>query len=105
MQVTSLLSRQEHEESCAACDHDHEHAPVELWQTLVGVVFVINAFLVDWLFQQAHAVASGRAVLGAITLGYPILWPGVKDIDRGLLSIADCVSIAGLAASASGDCH
>src|SRR5437899_1350147 len=103
MQVTSLLSRQEHEESCAACDHDHEHAPVQLWQTLVGVVFVINAFLVDWLFQQAHAVASASAFLGAITLGYPIVWTAMKDIYRGLLSINELVAIAVLAAFASGD--
>src|SRR5437899_352428 len=103
MQVTSLLSRQEHEESCAACDHDHEHAPVQLWQTLVGVVFVINAFLVDWLFQQAHAVASASAFLGAITLGYPIVLTAFKDLRQGLLSINELVAIAVLAAFASGD--
>ena len=65
MQVTSLLSRHEHEhdESCATCcGHDHEHAPVRLWQTLVGVVFVLNAFLVDWLFEQGHTVASASAL-------------------------------------------
>ena len=70
MQVTSLLSRHEHDESCG-CEHDHEHAPVRLWQTLVGVVFVLNAFIVDWAFQQGHAVASASAFLGAIILGYP----------------------------------
>jgi Cd2+/Zn2+-exporting ATPase len=106
MQVTSLLSRQEHEHgdaSCASCDHDHEHAPVRLWQTLLGVVLVINAFLVDGLFQQAHAVASASAFLGAITLGYPIVWTAMKDIYRGLLSINELVAIAVLAAFASSD--
>src|SRR5579859_4436136 len=106
MQVTSLLSRHEHDpanESCAACGHDHEHAPVRLWQTLVGVLFVINAFLVDWFFQQAHAVASASAFLGAITLGYPIVWTAMKDIYRGLLSINELVAIAVLAAFASSD--
>jgi len=106
MQVTSLLSRQEHndaEASCASCEHDHEHAPVRLWQTLLGIVLVINAFLVDWLFQQAHAVASASAFLGAITLGYPIVWTAMKDIYRGLLSINELVAIAVLAAFASTD--
>ena len=47
MQVTSLLSRHEHDrpgmdESCATCGHEHEHAPVGLWQTLIGVVFVVT---------------------------------------------------------------
>jgi len=111
MQVTSLLSQHDHEhdESCATCGHDHEHAPVRLWQTLVGVVFVINAFLVDWLFQQAHAVASSStiasasAMIGALILGYPILVTAIKDLKQGRLSINELVAIAVLAAFASGD--
>ena len=100
MQVTSLLSRREHDDACG-CDHDHEHAPVRLWQTLVGVVFVLNAFIVDWLFQQGHAVASASAFLGAIILGYPIVWTAMRDLYRGILSINELVAIAVLAAFAS----
>src|SRR3974390_1275981 len=107
MQVTSLLSRHEHEhadgESCATCGHDHEHAPVRLWQTLIGVVFVLNAFLVDWLFDQGHTVASASALVGAVTLGYPIVWTAIQDIREGMLSINELVAIAVLAAFASGD--
>ena len=105
MQVTSLLSRHEHDhdESCPACDHDHDHAPVRLWQTLIGVVFVLNGFIVDWLFQQAHNIASASAFLGAIILGYPIVYTAVKDIWRGILSINELVAIAVLAAFASTD--
>ena len=105
MQVTSLLSRHEHAEgeSCSTCGPDHEHAPVRLWQTLVGVVFVLNAFIVDWLFEQGHTVASASALLGALTLGYPIVWTAIKDIRSGLLSINELVAIAVLAAFASGD--
>jgi Cd2+/Zn2+-exporting ATPase len=109
MQVTSLLSRKEqlhdamHDESCATCGHDHEHAPVRLWQTLVGVVFVLNAFIVDGLFDKGQTVASVSAFLGAITLGYPIVWTAMKDIYRGLLGINELVAIAVLAAFATGD--
>jgi Cd2+/Zn2+-exporting ATPase len=106
MQVTSLLSRDshdhEHDASCS-CGHDHEHAPVRLWQTLVGIVFVINAFLVDWFFEQGQTIASASAFLGAITLGYPIVQTAIKDIWRGVLSINELVAIAVLAAFASGD--
>ena len=102
MQVTSLLSRDEHDDSCG-CEHDHEHAPVRLWQTLVGVVFVLNAFIVDWAFQQGHAVASASAFLGAIILGYPIVWTAMRDLYRGILSINELVAIAVLAAFASTD--
>ena len=106
MQVTSLLSREEHNhkgEDCASCGHDHEHTPVRLVQTVTGVIFVLNAFVVDWLFQQGHTVASGSAMIGAIILGYPIVWTSVKDIWRGILSINELVGIAVLAAFASGD--
>src|SRR5579863_7240758 len=109
MQVTSLLSRSEqdheagHEGSCEACGHDHEHTPVRLWQTLVGVVFVLNAFLVDWMFEKGQTVASISAFLGAITLGYPIVQTAFRDIYRGLLGINELVAIAVLAAFATGD--
>jgi len=114
MQVTSLLSRHEHEhdhehEHGASCacgpdhGHDHEHAPVRLWQTLVGIVFVLNAFIVDWFFQEGHTISSASAFLGAITLGYPIVYTAVKDIWKGILSINELVAIAVLAAFASGD--
>src|SRR3989449_3049954 len=102
---TSLLSHQEHahDESCSACGADHEHAPVRLWQTLLGVVFVVNAFIVDWLFAQGSAVAGAGAFPGAIVLGSPIVWPAVKDLRTGVLSINELVAIAVLAAFASGE--
>jgi Cd2+/Zn2+-exporting ATPase len=106
MQVTSLLSRrQEHDASCPSCehDHDHDHAAVRLWQTLVGIVCVVNAFIVDWAFDRSQTVASASAFVGAIILGYPIVWTAVKDVYRGLLSINELVAIAVMAAFASGD--
>ena len=109
MQVTSLLSRNEHQHeaggdaSCEACGHDHEHTPVRLWQTLVGVVFVLNAFIVDWMFEKGQTVASISAFLGAITLGFPIVQTAIKDVYRGLLGINELVAIAVLAAFATGD--
>jgi len=85
------------------CGSDHEHAPVRLWQKLLGVVFVVNAFIVDWLFAQGTAVASASAFIGAIVLGYPIVWTAVRDLRAGVLSINELVAIAVLAAFASGD--
>ncbi len=105
MQVTSLLSQHDHEHGpdCSSCGHDHEHASVHLWQTLLGVVLVLNAFVVDWAFDAAHTVASASAFLGAILLGYPIVVTAIKDLKRGHLSINELVAIAVLAAFASGD--
>src|ERR1017187_5990371 len=93
MQVTSLLSQHEHEYG-SDCGHDHEHSVVHLWQAVLGVVFVLNAYVVDWLFQQGTTVASASAMIGAIILGYPIIVTAVKDLRQGRLSINELVAIA-----------
>jgi Cd2+/Zn2+-exporting ATPase len=74
-----------------------------LWQTLVGVVFVVNAFVVDWFFDRGQTVASVSAFLGAIILGYPIVLTAIKDVRKGTLGINELVAIAVLAAFATGD--
>ena len=102
MQVTSLLSQHEHGPECG-CGHDHEHSVVHLWQAVLGVVFVLNAFIVDWLFDAGSTLASASAMIGSIILGYPIIVTAVKDLRRGNLSINELVAIAVLAAFSSGD--
>ena len=103
MQVTSLLSRHEHEHKpeCGS-GHDHEHSVVHLWQAVAGIVFVLNAFVVDWLFNQGTMVASASAMIGAIILIYPIVVTAIKDLRIGRLSINELVAIAVLFAFASG---
>jgi Cd2+/Zn2+-exporting ATPase len=101
MQVTSLLSREEHEHDHQ--DHGHEHIPVRLWQTVVGVVFVANSFFVEGIFEKGSMVAGLSAMVGALILGYPIITTALKDIRRGILSINELVAIAVLAAFASGE--
>jgi Cd2+/Zn2+-exporting ATPase len=104
MQVTSLLSHHEHEHGPdCGCGHDHEHSVVHLWQAVAGIVFVLNAFVVDWLFNQGTTVASASAMIGAIILIYPIVVTAVKDLRVGRLSINELVAIAVLAAFASGN--
>src|SRR2546421_1548388 len=103
MQITSLLSREDqhtHDASCGACG---EHAPVRLWQTLIGVVFVVNAFIIDGLMSHGGTIASASALIGACVLGYPIVMTALRDVRAGVLSINELVAIAVLAAFASGD--
>ena len=107
MQVTSLISQaeehsHEHGDGCG-CGHDHEHSVVSVPWAVIGVVFVLNAYVVDWLFQSANTVASASAMIGAIILGYPIIVTAIKDLRRGRLSINELVAIAVLAAFASED--
>src|SRR6266480_2148165 len=103
MQVTSLLSREEHDHHHDAAHADHEHIPVRLWQMVAGVIFVANSFLVEWVFAKGSMVAGLSAMLGAMTMGWPIVTTAVKDIKRGILSINELVAIAVLAAFASGE--
>ncbi|HEY4952180.1 MAG TPA: HAD-IC family P-type ATPase, partial [Verrucomicrobiae bacterium] len=102
MQVTSLLSDHEHEHG-DGCGHDHEHSVVHLWQVVLGIVFVFNAYLVDWLFEAGTTTASVSAFIGAVILIYPIIITAVKDLRVGRLSINELVAIAVLAAFASGN--
>jgi Zn2+/Cd2+-exporting ATPase len=105
MQVTSLLSRDG--ESADRHDHDHdhghEHIPVRLWQMLIGVIFIANSFIVEWLFEKGSLVAGVSAMAGTIILGWPIVSTAVKDILRGILSINELVAIAVVAAFAAGE--
>jgi Cd2+/Zn2+-exporting ATPase len=115
MQVTSLLSRKEHDHdaSCADCghehghkhghehEHDHSHTVLPLAQTLIGLLFVINSFVMNWLpgFSQggtdrADPVSSASAMIGAIILGYPILVTAFVDLRRGLLTTNELVALA-----------
>jgi len=108
MQVTSLLSRHEHGHDHehgpgCGCGHDHEHASIDLKWMLLGLVLVLNAFVVDWLFEQGGTVASVSAFFGSILLGTPIVITAIKDLRQGRLSINELVAIAVLAAFASGD--
>jgi Zn2+/Cd2+-exporting ATPase len=102
MQVTSLLSQHEHGPECG-CGHDHEHSVVHLWQAVLGVVLVLNAFLVDWLFESGATLAYFSAMLGALILIYPIVVTAVKDLRMGRVTINELVAIAVLFAFASGD--
>ena len=103
MQVTSLLSHHEHGPDCGCGhEHDHEHSVVHLWQAVLGVVFVLNAFILDWFFESAGTISSASAMIGAVILIYPIVVTAIKDLRVGHLSINELVAIAVLAAFASG---
>ncbi|MEY2466696.1 MAG: Zn2+/Cd2+-exporting ATPase, partial [Verrucomicrobiota bacterium] len=117
MQVTSLLSQHKHDHehghdhhhhddhdaSCGSCGHDHEHTNLGMRWMLLGLVLVINAFVVEWLLDGSNTVAHFSAFFGSIILGVPIVITALKDLRLGRLSINELVAIAVLAAFASGD--
>ena len=103
MQVTSLMSQQHQHGPDCGCGHDHSHSVVHMVQVVLGVVFVLNSFIVDWFFAAGSTLSSSSAMIGALILGYPIVVTAVRDLRMGRLSINELVAIAVLAAFASGD--
>ena len=95
MQVTSLLSQTEP-------GHDHEHAPVKLYQTLIGLLFVLNSFVIGYFFVNGKSVGDAVAMIGAVLLGYPIMVTALRDLRKGMLTANELVAIAVLASFASG---
>jgi Cd2+/Zn2+-exporting ATPase len=109
MQVTSLLSQQsgehhhQHDDHCDGCGHDHEHTEIRLGQVLVGLLFVINSFIIHYFFENGAVVGDINAMIGAVILGYPIVWTAIKDLRKGRLSTNELVALAVLASFASGE--
>ncbi len=81
---------------------EQERVPVRLSQTFIGLIFLINSYLVSWFFPGGRMVSSASAMIGAIILGAPIIMTSAKNLRRGILSINELVSIAVLASFASG---
>jgi Cd2+/Zn2+-exporting ATPase len=108
MNVSSLASRvepQAHEhshEGCADCGHDHSHTQFNLKRTLLGLVLIVNSFLVEWILDRSSVVADISAAIGALVLGIPILITAFKDLRRGILSTNELVALAVTASFASG---
>ncbi len=74
---------------------------VQLVQTVLGVLFISNSLLVNWLLPDSRAVGSASAILGALILGGPLVWVACKDLHGGALNTNVLVSLAILALFAS----
>lgn len=97
MQVTSLLSQQ------ADGGSEAPGPGPNLMLALVGFIAIANAYLVDWLWQQASQVAALSALGGALLLGAPLLINSLRSLRRGEVGINELVSLAFLASFGSGD--
>lgn len=103
MRVTShaeQLPEHTHDGACA-CGQHHSHAQTQLAQTALGLVLIINSFLVEWLFERSSVAAAGSAMIGALVLGFPIVWVAFKDLRLGSLNTNVLVALAVIALLAS----
>ncbi len=70
---------------------------------MVGLLFLINGFLVDWFFEKGLMAADASAMIGAMILGWPIVLTALKDLRAGRLSTNELVALAVIASFASGN--
>lgn len=74
-------------------DHDHEDTILSLKWSLVGMLFLINSFLLEKIFNQADAsLISG--LIGALILTVPIVVKAVQDLISGHYHMNELVAIA-----------
>ena len=90
-----------HDAECSCGDH-HTHVRVQLAQTFVGLVFIVNSFAIEWLPGFDTNVVGFSAVTGALILGFPIIWVAVKDLRAGSFNTNLLVALAVLALFSSG---
>ena len=94
MQVTSLLSQKDggkpnhdhdhdHEEDCPSCGHEHEHTPVKLHQTLVGLLFITASFIVTYFFENGKIVGDVNAMIGRSFWAIPSFSPRSRISEKG----------------------
>jgi Zn2+/Cd2+-exporting ATPase len=77
------------------------HISMQLGRSLLGLVFIFNSYLFDWVFPKNSAVAAASAILGSLILGAPIVWVACKDLGRGALNTSALVALAVFALFAS----
>ncbi len=90
-------------EKCESCGHDHSHTEIKLGQTILGLILVLNSYVVEWIFKDTAAVGEYSAMAGALILGIPIILTAIKDLRRGVLSTNELVALAVLASFGTGN--
>ena len=88
-------------EGACGCGEYHSHVRVQLQQITVGLVLIANSYLLTWLFPDSVHASGVSAILGALLLGFPILWTAFKDLWAGALNTNVLVALAVMALFAS----
>src|SRR3972149_2123819 len=76
---------------------------VRIAGTLLGGALVLNAYLADAIFPEAHGLGAISAFFGALLLGIPVVWNAVKDVISGELRMGELVALAVIACFSLGD--
>ena len=97
MQVTSLLSQNPGTEA------EGRPAGPNLTVAFLGLIGIANAYLIGWTWSKGTEIAALSALAGSLLLGFPLLASSWASLRRGEVGINELVSLAFLAAFATGD--
>jgi len=81
-------------DSACACGEHHSYARVQLVQTVIGITFIINSFIIERLSAVDSNMGGFSAMIGAFILGFPIVRVAFKDLRGGLLNTNVLVAMA-----------
>jgi len=81
----------------------HPRSLARLSVALLGGIFVVNSFLISWLWPDQAFAAEASAVLGALILAAPIFLAALHDLAEGIVHMNELVALAILGAMAGAD--
>ena len=70
---------------------------------VIGGGFILNSYVLGWLFPNQASAADFSAMIGAITLACPIIFTAIKDLVKGQVYMNELVALAILAAMVGGN--
>lgn len=92
-------------EAPASCEPEQDRSSVNLTVLFIGLLFVINGYLVSWLNKHNASVGDYSALIGSALLGARIFRNAWRNLVKGSLTTNELVAIAVLASFASGHYH
>jgi len=95
--------------NCAFCSNDgggspaHSRSIGRLGLAMVGGIFVLNSYLLEWLQPDQPLSSDLSAAIGSIILAFPIFLETIRDLTKGKIQMNELVAIAVLASFAGGN--
>ncbi len=92
-----------HSHECVTCGTGHDRSMGRFSVAMIGGLFILNSFILQWALPNQRMAAELSAALGAIILAYPIIMTAIKDLMMGKVYMNELVALALLAAFAGKD--
>jgi len=94
--------------SCPVCGNvsegtGHDRSMGKVTTAVIGGGFILNSFFLGWILPDQTFAAMFSAIIGAVTLAFPIVFTAIKDLVKGQVYMNELVALAILAAMAGGD--